>query len=702
MYIAIYSSLHFQLPDSAFCITRSFMHHNLKYTISLCLIVLIHLNQAFAQWSVSAEKDDSVCIASELQYDLHMISDNKGGAFIAWHDYRSTMYPEIYAQWIDKNGIPRWATNGIKINPFPNPSFNQFELINDSAGGIIVTYEEYGINHYVERIDSNGILLWKLNLDVLLGTSSANYAADGNGGVYVLFNNDSQGKAYFTHFNSNGTNVTPNGKKEIVDVFGMYSAGKIMVYDSTSLIIVSSADNLTELICLTDTGGNIISSTTTTLTSNVNILQKGVNNCAILVTSSYSESPNLRVYRINVGAELSVSLIGQDITSCDYYENGFAEIFGFLESDTNNLYLAYTFSCNSGISTMRFNEAGTNFKIIPLHSYYTQCSDGAGGFYSALSNKIYHFKSTDSLNYSDTITYSNLGFIMGNPKIIPDGSNGCLISFAKVPNCDINANENGVYCKRYPENGIQETSLPYINCLFASGVCFSGNMSLKAGCPSNDVEFYWYNNGQLIDSSTDNNFHFILTDYDSVEYFQCIAKNILGSDTSEILAYKMYTLPLITYLNDTLSAYIGDDVSYQWYHNNSSVGLYNPAYAIAGATHSYFVPNSSDYYGCRVFAPNGCYGYALPLLVSSVSITTLSKDKNIRIYPIPTEGILTIQLPVEKGIFELIASSGKILLKEAIKTKTFSIDLTDFPDGMYFVRITFQHSSEIIKVEKKK
>ncbi|MBK9730144.1 MAG: T9SS type A sorting domain-containing protein [Chitinophagaceae bacterium] len=679
------------------------MKCNFNKIIILCLAGLTWLNHACAQWSVSAEKDDSVCLVSGGQFDLQMISDLHGGAFIAWHDWRSILKPEIYSQWIDKNGIPRWTTNGINITPVSNPGNNQFELRNDSAGGLFLIYTEYGWTNYIERIDSNGNVLWKCNLDVLLDVSSVNYAVDGYGGIYVLFNNDFYGKAYFTHFNSNGINVTPGGKKVIADVPQYGEAGKIMMFDSSTLIIVTSTENSDELICTVDTSGNIISSSTTFQSDFVNYLQRGVNHCAIFVTSDYSLFPNLKIYRINLDASISVSLIGQDNTNaCGYSTSGFTEFFGLVESDTNNLYLAYRFSCYGNFKTIRFNEAGTDFQITPLNSFYTQCADGSGGIYSALGNRIYHFKNTDSITYSDTITYSNLGYITGFPKIISDGSNGCLISFTKYPDCSYDTSDDGVFAKRYPETGISETSLPVINCLFASGVCFSGNMSLTAGCSSTNVEFYWYHNGQLIDPSSTNKFYFTLTDFDSIEYFQCITTNILGSDTSSILSYPMYPLPDITYPDDTLWAYEWGAISYQWYQNNSSVGLYSAANAISGAIHAYYIPGSTGYYGCRVFVPNGCFGYGLPFYVSSTSVTAISPGKNIRAYPIPTDGKLTIELPDEGSNIQLITITGKILREETTNAKTITFDLSDFPDGFYFIRIIFSNSSEIIKVEKKK
>lgn len=56
-----------------------------------------------------------LCNAPESQQFQRIISDEKGGAFIAWEDNRSGTTTDIYAQHINKQGKKIWDNQGIKV-----------------------------------------------------------------------------------------------------------------------------------------------------------------------------------------------------------------------------------------------------------------------------------------------------------------------------------------------------------------------------------------------------------------------------------------------------------------------------------------------------------------------------------------------------------------------------------------------------------
>lgn len=87
-----------------------------------------------------------------------VISDNRGGAYVAWEDGRSGTNTYIYAQHIDRSGNGLWQTNGVKIAETPGLFIS---IANDNRGGFLVAWNGPGINNVVvQRIDSAGIRLW--------------------------------------------------------------------------------------------------------------------------------------------------------------------------------------------------------------------------------------------------------------------------------------------------------------------------------------------------------------------------------------------------------------------------------------------------------------------------------------------------------------------------------------------------------------
>ena len=111
-----------------------------------------------------------ISIASGDQYDFKIVSDDLGGAIIAWTDSRNGKY-DIYAQRIDSNGNRLWENgagsdnyNGIYISTATDSQYRA-SAVSDGLGGAIITWlkfrerEQYDI--YAQRIDSNGNRLWE-------------------------------------------------------------------------------------------------------------------------------------------------------------------------------------------------------------------------------------------------------------------------------------------------------------------------------------------------------------------------------------------------------------------------------------------------------------------------------------------------------------------------------------------------------------
>lgn len=87
-----------------------------------------------------------VCDAVHSQHDPVVIGDGAGNAFVAWVDYRGwaeeRIDEDIFAQKIDRDGNPRWTTNGVAVCADQYRKRNP-QLALDGAGGVYVAWEVY-------------------------------------------------------------------------------------------------------------------------------------------------------------------------------------------------------------------------------------------------------------------------------------------------------------------------------------------------------------------------------------------------------------------------------------------------------------------------------------------------------------------------------------------------------------------------------
>ena len=131
----------------------------------------------------------AICTTHANHWFPQIISDNQGGAIIAWMDYRSDGYG-VSAQSIDSSGAIKWALNGISVSTVSNPSYPQ--LVTDGQGGAIITWRNYLDGSIMaQSITSDGTLKWDLN-GVVISTTSNQYCkpklvSDEHGGAIITW-----------------------------------------------------------------------------------------------------------------------------------------------------------------------------------------------------------------------------------------------------------------------------------------------------------------------------------------------------------------------------------------------------------------------------------------------------------------------------------------------------------------------------------
>jgi len=194
------------------------------------------------------------CDAGGAQDNFTLSADGKGGAFLAWSDWRRGIFYDfvhphraydLYAQRLDRNGARVWPVDGApvetlsedyagpalqvdgadgvwvvwvdrrvatyaqRLDPSGAPRLVQDgiainggwigNLTGDGANGFILAFEYGGTGSlYVQRVDSTGAERWGAGghglVSVPLGLQPTSIAQDGDGGAYVAWHDERNGK----------------------------------------------------------------------------------------------------------------------------------------------------------------------------------------------------------------------------------------------------------------------------------------------------------------------------------------------------------------------------------------------------------------------------------------------------------------------------------------------------------------------------
>ena len=139
-----------------------------------------------------------------------------GEMIFAWSDTRYGGR-DIYAQKIDENGDVLWDPSGVLIVNAPGRQEDPI-LISDNNGGAYVMWKDYRDepddgDFYAQYIQSDGMIVWD-QMGVPLTTVSGpqvspNMSGDGAGGAFAIWNDQSTGTGTFGHVY--GTHLSPEG-----------------------------------------------------------------------------------------------------------------------------------------------------------------------------------------------------------------------------------------------------------------------------------------------------------------------------------------------------------------------------------------------------------------------------------------------------------------------------------------------------------
>lgn len=145
--------------------------------------------------------------------------------------------------------------------------------------------------------------------------------------------------------------------------------------------------------------------------------------------------------------------------------------------------------------------------------------------------------------------------------------------------------------------------------------------------------------------------------------------------------------PTITQVGSDLISSAG--VAYQWYFNGN---------VIVGATSQTYTPTQNGDYTVYVSGANGCYNLSsiFTYLITGTNNITL-ENNNITIYPNPSSGNFTLNIPLGEYKIAIINAIGQTVYNKLTKNER-ELHLQLYQSGIYFVEITSKNDVYIQKL----
>lgn len=108
-------------------------------------------------------------------------------------------------------------------------------------------------------------------------------------------------------------------------------------------------------------------------------------------------------------------------------------------------------------------------------------------------------------------------------------------------------------------------------------------------------------------------------------------------------------------------------------------------------------PSGTVYYRIKQVDIDGSFSY------SSIEIVRNNKNRAINILPNPSTGFYLIQglYKSKDNFIKVYDGNGKVILSKSTKSDDFKMDLTSFPDGIYYLNVNSDNEYSIQKIIKR-
>jgi len=169
-----------------------------------------------AQWSTDPNENTPISVWWGDQKGAQVITDGKKGVIVFWYDKRNGNNWDIYAQRLDSMGYAVWDSGGIPIVATAGHQYDH-RVVSDENGGAFIVWMDYRNGNwdiYAQHMDSTGNILWdSTGVPVAVVSGDQEYPSlvpDTEGGLFVVWEDERSGSTpdiYAQHISSDGTPV---------------------------------------------------------------------------------------------------------------------------------------------------------------------------------------------------------------------------------------------------------------------------------------------------------------------------------------------------------------------------------------------------------------------------------------------------------------------------------------------------------------
>jgi hypothetical protein len=153
---------------------------------------------------------------------------------------------------------------------------------------------------------------------------------------------------------------------------------------------------------------------------------------------------------------------------------------------------------------------------------------------------------------------------------------------------------------------------------------------------------------------------------------------------------------VINQLGAALICTVDTFASYQWY--DCSNGVFTP---MVGDTAFTFYPVNNGSYALVATNAEGCLDTTDCLTIENISVKAYASNVlDVSVYPNPTSSHIQVHRLNQNGSFELFDLQGRKILDGRLMPDERSIDISNFKNGIYLLKISSDGYSQSIKVLK--
>ena len=236
-------------------------------------------------------------------------------------------------------------------------------------------------------------------------------------------------------------------------------------------------------------------------------------------------------------------------------------------------------------------------------------------------------------------------------------------------------------------------------------ICEGGNHSFSVTADGTaTLSYQWKKDGSNISGATSASYTVSTATTGDAGSYTCYVSNACGNVTSNAATLTVNVATAITSHPQDVTANVGDNVSfdvvasgsslaYQWRFNTVNIaGAESTTYSITDVQ----TTNAGSY---DVVISGDCGNVTSNQATLDINSSVKNQGDNlIKIYPNPTNGIFTVELPVEKSSIKITDISGKVVYKTTPENKVIKIDLRNEAKGIYFIKVKISGKSVVNKL----